>query len=70
MGNLPILALRATVKNVDWLSLIIPNHAEAILQELKKMKNEGFIPTPLIGVITKEDAIKRYDASIESISQA
>ena len=60
---------QATVKNVDWLSLIIPNHAEAILQELKKMKNEGFIPTPLIGVITKEDAIKRYDASIEWITK-
>ena len=55
---------QATVKNIDWLSLVIPNHAEAILQELKKMKNEGFIPAPLIGVITKQDAIKRYDASI------
>ena len=33
------------------------------------MKNEGFIPTPLIGVITKEDAIKRYDASIEWITK-
>lgn len=68
-GKFAFSRSQATVKNVDWLSLIIPNHAEAILQELKRMKNEGFIPSPLIGVITKQDAIERYDASIEWISK-
>ena len=31
----------ATVKNIEWLSLIIPSHAQAIKQELEKMKAEG-----------------------------
>ncbi|MDP9196971.1 MAG: ABC transporter substrate-binding protein [Thermoproteota archaeon] len=60
---------QASVKNVDWLSLIVPSHAEAILQELRKMKEDGYIPAPLVGVITKQDAVKRYDASIEWISR-
>ncbi len=59
----------ATVKNIDWLSLIIPSHAEAIKNELVKMKTEGFIPAPLQGIVTINDAIKRYDASIKWITE-
>lgn len=59
----------AMVKDIDWLSLIIPSHAEAISQELKKMRSEGFIPAPLQGIITKEDAMRRYESSIDWITQ-
>lgn len=59
----------ATVKNIDWLSLIVPSHANAISQELKKMQSEGFIPGPLQGIITKEDAMRRYKSSIDWITQ-
>ncbi|HEY7108883.1 MAG TPA: ABC transporter substrate-binding protein [Nitrososphaeraceae archaeon] len=59
----------ASVKNVDWLSLIIPSHADAISQELKKMKAEEFIPAPLKGFVTKQQAIQRYGASIKWIAQ-
>jgi len=59
----------ATVKNIEWLSLIIPSHAQAIKQELEKMKAEGFVPAPLKGMVSVEEALKRYDASIKWITE-
>ena len=59
----------ATVKNIEWLSLIIPSHAQAIKQELEKMKAEGFVPAPLKGIVSVDEAIKRYDASIKWITE-
>ena len=55
---------QATAKNVPWLSLIIPTHAQMILEELQKMRAEGFIPAPLVGIVTKNEAMERYDAAI------
>jgi peptide/nickel transport system substrate-binding protein len=59
----------ATVKNIEWLSLIIPSHAQAIKQELEKMKTERFIPPALRDIVTVDEAIKRYDASIKWITE-
>ena len=59
----------ATVKNIEWLSLIIPSHAQSIRQELEKMKTERFIPTALKDIVTVDEAIKRYDASIRWIAE-
>ena len=59
----------ATVKNIEWLSLIIPSHAQAIRLELEKMKSERFIPAALKDSVTVEDAIERYDASIKWIAE-
>ena len=59
----------ATVKNIEWLSLIIPSHAQAIRQELEKMKTERFVPPALKDVVTVDEAIKRYDASIKWITE-
>ncbi|HEY7228413.1 MAG TPA: ABC transporter substrate-binding protein [Nitrososphaeraceae archaeon] len=59
----------ATVKNIEWLSLIIPSHAQAIKQELEKMKAEGFVPAPLKGMVSVNEALKRYDASIKWITE-
>jgi peptide/nickel transport system substrate-binding protein len=59
----------ATTKNVPWLSLIIPSHAEMILAELQKMKSEAFIPLPLDGIVTIKEAIDRYDAAIKWIQR-
>ncbi|HYZ60034.1 MAG TPA: ABC transporter substrate-binding protein [Nitrososphaeraceae archaeon] len=58
---------QATAKNVPWLSLIVPSHAELILAELQKMKSESFVPPPLVGIVSNEDAIERYDAAIRWI---
>jgi len=58
---------QATAKNVPWLSLIVPSHAELIHAELQKMKSESFVPLPLEGIVSKKDAIERYDAAIRWI---
>jgi peptide/nickel transport system substrate-binding protein len=60
---------QATAKNVPWLSLIVPSHAKMILEELQKMKSESFIPTPLKGIVTLNEANQRYDAAIHWIEQ-
>lgn len=56
-------------KNTDWISLIIPEHANLIKNELEKMKQENYIPPSLKGVISITEAKKRYDASIRWISE-
>lgn len=60
---------QSTTKNAEWLSLIIPEHANLIKQELLKMKNENFIPSPLKGVVSLEEAKDRYEASIDWIEK-
>jgi peptide/nickel transport system substrate-binding protein len=60
---------QSTTKNAEWLSLIIPTHANLIKNELLKMKNENFIPTPLKGIVNLEEAKKRYEASINWIEK-
>jgi peptide/nickel transport system substrate-binding protein len=57
----------ASSKNVPWLSLIIPSHANMLRNELAAMKAEGFVPNPLRDLVTPEEAIERYDASINWI---
>jgi len=68
-GNFAYTRSEATVKNIEWLSLIIPSHAQAIKLELEKMKSERFIPAALRDYVTIDDAMKRYDASIKWISE-
>ena len=58
---------QATAKNVPWLSVIVPSHAELILEELQEMKSESFVPPPLVGIVSNIDAIERYDAAIRWI---
>lgn len=57
----------ASSENVPWLSLIVPSHAAMLRNELALMKAEGFVPNPLRDIVTAEEAIKRYDASINWI---
>jgi peptide/nickel transport system substrate-binding protein len=58
----------STSKSVDWLSLVIPSHANALKEELQKMKAENYIPNALRGIVSIEEAKKRYDASINWIT--
>jgi peptide/nickel transport system substrate-binding protein len=67
-GKLAYSRGEATAKNIDWLSLIIPQHANLIKTELQKMKDESFIPPALKGIVTVDEAKKRYDASIRWIT--
>jgi peptide/nickel transport system substrate-binding protein len=68
-GKLAYSKGEATAKNVDWLSLLIPEHAEMIKSELQKMKNENFIPSALKGIVNINDAGKRYDSTINWITR-
>jgi peptide/nickel transport system substrate-binding protein len=60
----------ATSKNVNWLSLIIPNDANLIKSYLREFKNTNYIPAPF-----NEDNQhyeyyeKRYDSSIKWIDE-
>ena len=57
----------ATNKNVNWLSLIVPNDAHMLLEYLKEFREKGHVPSP---VNTDADyANNRYDASIQWISR-
>jgi peptide/nickel transport system substrate-binding protein len=67
-GKLAYSKGEATAKNIDWLSLIIPQHANLIKTELQKMKDEIFVPPALKGIVTVDEAKKRYDASIKWIT--
>jgi peptide/nickel transport system substrate-binding protein len=67
-GKLAYSRGEATAKNIDWLSLIISQHANLIKTELQKMKDESFIPQALKGIVSIDEAKKRYDASIKWIT--
>jgi peptide/nickel transport system substrate-binding protein len=60
---------QATAKDAKWLDPILPEHADAIKAELQKMKSENFVPAPLQGIVSAEEAAARYDASIAWIEE-
>jgi peptide/nickel transport system substrate-binding protein len=59
----------STSKGIDWLSLLVPSHANAVKEELIKMKAGGYVPIALRGTVSVDEARKRYDASINWITQ-
>lgn len=66
-GRLAYSRSEAQVKGVGWYDPIVSEHANMIKAELQEMKNEQFIPPALKDIITMEEAIRRYDASISWI---
>ncbi len=54
---------------VPWLSLIIKSDADLVKAALQDMKSKGTVPPALQGVVTREEATKRYDASIKWIEE-
>lgn len=68
-GRIAYSRAEATVKNVDWLDLVLPDHAEMIKDELESMKEERFVPAALEDIVSEEEAIERYDASIDWIEE-
>ena len=57
-------------KNVNWLSLIIPNDAQMVKDQLEDFKSSNFIPEPLTGFEQIMDfQIDRYQSSIDWIDQ-
>jgi peptide/nickel transport system substrate-binding protein len=66
-GRLAYSRSEAQAKGVGWYDPIVSEHANMIKAELQEMKSEQFIPPALKDIITLEEAIKRYDASISWI---
>ncbi|MFL6479517.1 MAG: ABC transporter substrate-binding protein [Nitrososphaera sp.] len=68
-GKLAYSRSEAQTKGIGWYDPIVREHAELIKAELQKMKNEQFVPAALKDTVTIQDAIKRYDASIDWIER-
>jgi peptide/nickel transport system substrate-binding protein len=66
-GGLAYSRSEAQAKGIGWYDPLVREHAEMIKAELQEMKNEQFVPPALKNVITVQDALKRYDASISWI---
>ena len=57
----------ATNKNVNWLSLIVPNDAHILLEYLKEFREKGHVPSSVN--MNTDYANNRYDASAQWISR-
>jgi len=68
-GKFALSRTDSTSKGIDWLSLIVPSHANIIKEELAKMKAEGYVPVALRDTVSVDEAKRRYDASINWITQ-
>jgi peptide/nickel transport system substrate-binding protein len=68
-GKVAYSRTQASTMNVPWLDPIVPEHALMIREELQKMKDERFIPAALRDFVTLQDAIQRYDASMQWIDE-
>lgn len=56
-------------QQVEWLSLIIKSNADLIKQALAQFRDAGFIPKHLEGLVTGEEAQRRYEAAIRFIEE-
>ena len=69
-GKISISRSGATSKNVNWVSLIIPNDALLIQSYLDEFKKEKFIPPPLKELNSNFEYFEnRYTASSDWITQ-
>lgn len=61
----------AVSKNVNWLSLILPNDSKTISEYLTDFKKSGFIPKQIydINKVNRDYFLSRYDSSIEWIKK-
>lgn len=66
-GKIAYSRSEASINNVGWLDMVVPEHADMIKEELQQMKNEGYVPAPLRDIVSVDEANKRYDASINWI---
>jgi peptide/nickel transport system substrate-binding protein len=66
-GKIAYSRSEASVRNVDWLDMVVPDHARMIRDELQKMKSERFVPAALHEIVSESEAMARYDASIKWI---
>ena len=69
-GNVSFSRSGAVIKNVNWLSLIVPNDSQIIRQHLIELKESGHIPSSLQGSEYDWEYFEgRYNAAINWIDQ-
>jgi peptide/nickel transport system substrate-binding protein len=69
-GKVSISRSGATNKNINWVSLIIPNDARVIQSYLEKFKQENYVPASLQGLESNSTYFdQRYSASSKWITQ-
>ena len=69
-GNVSFSRSGAVSKNVNWLSLIVPNDSQIIRQHLIELKESGHIPSSLQGSEYDWEYFEgRYNAAINWIDQ-
>ena len=69
-GNVSFSRSGAVSKNVNWLSLIVPNDSQIIRQHLIELKESGHIPSSLQGSEYNWEYFEgRYNAAINWIDQ-
>jgi peptide/nickel transport system substrate-binding protein len=68
-GKLAFSRSDAVSKNVDWMSLIIPNDADIIKSNLEDFENEKSIPPALAYINDTNYFNSRYNASISWIAE-
>lgn len=69
-GNVSFSRSGAVIKNVNWLSLIVPNDSQIIRQHLIELKESGHVPSSLQGSEHDWEYFEgRYDAAINWIDQ-
>ncbi len=63
-GKMSFSRSGAASKNVSWLSLLVPNDARIIRENLEEYGREGFVPAPLRGFGLEWDYFdSRYDST-------
>ncbi len=69
-GKISFSRSGAVTKNVNWLSLLVPQDSKLIQSYLENFKKTQYVPTPLQKfIVDKSDVISRYDASINWITK-
>ncbi|MEK6945051.1 MAG: ABC transporter substrate-binding protein, partial [Thermoproteota archaeon] len=69
-GTISFSRSGAASKNIDWLSLIVPNNAALVKKYLDDFKKAGFVPKPLEKFNSDQKYFEsRYDASIKWIEK-
>jgi peptide/nickel transport system substrate-binding protein len=68
-GKLAYSRSEANARAVPWYDPISPEHARMMRDELQVMRDENFVPPALSGLVSVEDARKRYEAGINWIDE-
>lgn len=68
-GKLAFSRSDAVSKNIDWMSLIVPDDAKIIKSNLDEFASEGSIPPALAFVNDSKYFVTRYDASSSWIAE-